>query len=148
MAEEGGGNRGKRKHYEIAMEKKLKSIEDKQDSLVFAVGKMFQVVLKSHQALEESKGSIDAQGDEKKGNPKYALNSMFTKTKSKTALTRAHVYVKMMCGNIYPTDVELCNEFLEQRESLEAKEVKKWWNLNRHKIIKYFFIFNRIYHYH
>jgi hypothetical protein len=130
---------GKRKRVRLNRDilKRLKTIEDKQDTFIFAVGKMFQIVLKTHQLVsEQSQQQLALQDDIPAAKQGCQLNSMFTKSASKTGLTRAHVYAEMMCANIYPSDVELCNAFLEKREGVEAKKVKKWWNLNRHKIIK------------
>jgi hypothetical protein len=122
---------------EDRVDKRLKKIEEKQDSLVFAFGKFFQVVLRTHQLLEETSKALpimEAAGDA--DGKQYILSSMFTKRASKTGLTRAHIYVELLTLNMYPTDVEMCNKFLEKRETLEAKAVRKWWNNNRHKIVK------------
>ena len=131
------GKKRKQQGHEInEMQKRLKAIESKQDALVFAVGKLLQVALKTHQVVEEYKGATPIQDSESRN--KYLLKSaMFSKTKSKTGLTRPHVFVALLCSNIYPTDLEICAEFIERREDLEPKEVKKWWNTNRHRIVKY-----------
>jgi hypothetical protein len=123
----------KRKHNSPSsetIEKKLKTIEEKQDSLVFGLGKMFQLVLKTHQLLEKPE-ALPASTTKQ-----WSINAMFSKTNSRTGLTRAHIYVSLLITNIYPTDMELCSQFVEKRDNIEAKEVKKWWNTNRHKIIK------------
>ena len=123
---------------ETTVEKRLKKIEEKQDSLVFAFGKFFQVVLRTHQLLEETSQALpiaDAAGDATTTKCKL-ISCMFTKKVSKTGLTRAHIYVELLTLNMYPTDVEICNKFLEKRENFEAKEVRKWWNHHRHKIVK------------
>ena len=114
--------------------KRLKVLEDKQDKFIFAFGKMMQVVLKTHQMVQQIAPPENITPSEKKG---CHLASLFSKTSSKTGLTRPHIYTDMMCSNVYPTDVELCTAFLAKREGVEAKEVKKWWNLHRHKIIKF-----------
>jgi hypothetical protein len=123
---------------EIRVEKRLKKIEDKQDALVFAFGKFFQVVLRTHQLLEETSKALPIMNAEEDDSTtkRYVISSMFTKRASKTGLTRAHLYVELLCVNMYPTDVEMCDKFIQKRETFEAKEVRKWWNLHRHKIVK------------
>jgi hypothetical protein len=134
MASRTGEKRKHRGQSTDQFAKKLKAIEDKQDSLVFAVGKLLQVALTTFKAVEEGQSTMKIKDLD--GNAKLTLSSMFTKIKSKTALTRGHVYVNLLCLNVYPTDVELCNEFIAKREDFEAKDVRKWWNINRHKIVK------------
>ena len=128
-------NKRKRKGMNPVILKRLKTIEEKQDKSIFAFGKMLQLVLKTHQLVEKNQAvQDDDMISVKKG---CQLNSLFSKASSKTGLTRAYVYADTLCENIYPTDVELCNAFLAKREGVEAKEVKKWWNVHRHKIIKF-----------
>ncbi len=134
----GGKKRKERTNENIEMDKRLKAIETKQDALVFAVGKLLQVALKTHQVIDQSTGKTAV--EETVSREKYLLNYMFSKTASKTGLTRAHVFVILLCSNIYPTDVEIFAEFMERREGIEPKKVKKWWNTHRHRIVKYIFI--------
>jgi hypothetical protein len=146
MAEIAVGSKRKRKGLNPELVKRLKVIEERQDTFIFAIGKMFQIVLKTHQLVSDNKQQLALQDDNipaaKQG---CMLTSFFSKTASKTGLTRAHVYAEMMCSNIYPTDVELCTAFLEKKDGEETKRVKKWWNLHRHKIIKYIYLFTTYY---
>jgi hypothetical protein len=133
----GGKKRKQQTHENIEMAKRLKAIETKQDALVFAVGKLLQVALTTHKCLEQSTGKTAVEDTVPR--EKYLLNYMFSKTASKTGLTRPHVFVTLLCSNIYPTGVEIFAEFMERREGLEPKKVKQWWNTHRHRIVKYIF---------
>jgi hypothetical protein len=59
----------------------------------------------------------------------------------RSAIYRAHVFVRLLIFEPYATEIEMYEMFLAMRDHLDRGLVKQWWNDNRRKIMKSAFFF-------